>query len=81
MRAYILILIGISIGVFAGQKAMSIAYNPDVLEENALLLAKLSYVAGCSDTHSMPYGECLKNAYKYQNSIEEFWKNKLWRKL
>lgn len=65
-------------GLFTGFYAFQYAFNLDVLEENSLQQAKISYLAGCSKFGD--YSECIKYSELYKKEIEEIYKDTIWNK-
>lgn len=65
-------------GLFTGFYAFQYAFNLDVLEENSLQQAKISYLAGCSRFGN--YRECSKYAEDYRKEIESIYKDNIWNR-
>lgn len=83
----------LAIGIMLGQAYMIHGYNPDVLEEHALLFATESYNIGCKEA---PHGFtlrgrmvipeykdkiCSDKARKYEEELRPIWHNVAWKKF
>lgn len=79
MRYYLLFILGLTIGILAGQVMTQYAYDPTVLEGNALGFAASAYDLGCAEAGKQP-GTCREKAGKYLKDMTEIFTDKVWER-
>lgn len=79
MRRYTLFLIGFALGALTGQALFTYAYDPTVLESNALGLSGASYSLGCAESEKVD-GTCREKALKHVKDLNEIFSNEIWER-
>lgn len=77
VRTVSLLALFFVLGLVSGQKLMSYAYDPAVLEYNVLNFIETANLSGCAGP-DRSYQKCAEKAKKYRNDMSEIFHNKIW---